>query len=92
MDFNDPKELDDPRYSMIPGIQWSQVFDDLKVSIRRMDFDNPKVYGDTSISDGLVSYQSLNSSDNLHTHTTFLGECRSSEIAVRQCARSLELH
>ena len=40
MDFNDPKEFDDPRYSMIP------VFDDLQeISIRRMDFDNPKVYG-----------------------------------------------
>ena len=32
------------------------VFDDLKeISIGRMDFDIPKVYGDTSISDGLVS-------------------------------------
>ena len=40
VDFNDPKEFDDPRYSMIP------VFDDLQeISIRRMDFDNPKVYG-----------------------------------------------
>ena len=36
MDFNDPKELNDP-----------QLFDD-------MDFDNPNVYGDTSITDGLV--------------------------------------
>ena len=81
------------RNLMIPGIQWSHLYDDQKeISIRRMDFDNPKVYGDTSISDGLVLYQSLNSSDNLHTHITFLGECRSSEIAVRQCARSLELH
>ena len=36
--FNDPKE-----------------FDDLKeISIESTDFDNPKVYGDTSISDGLV--------------------------------------
>ena len=42
MDFNDPKELDDP-----------QVLDDLKeISIGSMD---PKVYGDTSISDGLVN-------------------------------------
>ena len=34
-------------YSMIPSyvIRWS---------IGSMDFDNPKVYGDTSISDGLV--------------------------------------
>ena len=44
MDFNDPKKFDD-----------SQVFNDLKViSIGSMDFDNPKVYGDTFISDGLV--------------------------------------
>ena len=35
----DPKKFDD-----------SQVFDDLKeISIGSMDFDNPKVYGDTSI-------------------------------------------
>ena len=44
MDLNDPKEFDDP-----------QVFDDPKgISIGSMDFDNPKAYGDTSISDGLV--------------------------------------
>ena len=44
MHFNDPKELDD-----------HQVFDDPKgISIGSMNFDNPKVYGDTSISDGLV--------------------------------------
>ena len=43
------------RNLMIPGIWWSQVFDDLKeISIGRMDFHNPKVYGDTSISDGLA--------------------------------------
>ena len=34
-----------PNYSMIPAIRWS---------IRSMDFDKPKVYGDTSITDGLV--------------------------------------
>ena len=39
MDFMDPKEFDDPSYSMI--------------SIGSMDFDNPKVYGDTFISDGV---------------------------------------
>ena len=40
----DPKKFDD-----------SQVFDDLKeISIGSMDFDNPKVCGDASISDGLV--------------------------------------
>ena len=42
---NDPKEFDDP-----------QAFDDpTEISIGSMDFDNPKVYGDTSIFDGLVS-------------------------------------
>ena len=45
MDFNDPKEF-------FPGIRWSQVFDE--ISIVGMDFDSPKVYGYTSISDGLV--------------------------------------
>ena len=45
------------RNLMIPGIRWSQVFDDLKeISIGRMDFDNPKVYSDTSISDRLVHH------------------------------------
>ena len=38
------KEFDDP-----------QVFDNQKgISIGSMDFDNPKVFGDTFISDGLV--------------------------------------
>ena len=40
-----------PNYSMIPAIRWSPV---IRWSIGSMDFDNPKVYGDTSISDGLV--------------------------------------
>ena len=44
MNFKDLKEFDDP-----------QLFDDPKEnSIGSMDFDNPKVYGDTSIFDGLV--------------------------------------
>ena len=44
MNFNDPQEFDDPHW-----------FDDSKEnSIGNMDFDNPKVYGDTSIFDGLV--------------------------------------
>ena len=39
-----PKEFDDP-----------QLFDDLKgISIGSMNFDNPEVYSDTSIFDGLV--------------------------------------
>ena len=48
-----------PNYLMIPaaairwspGIRWSPA---IRWSIRSMDFDNRKVYGDTSISDGLV--------------------------------------
>ena len=62
MNFKDPKEFDDPqlfddpssyysmipRYSMIPAVRWS---------IRSMDFDNRKVYGNTSITDGLVNTQ-----------------------------------
>ena len=38
-DLNDPKVFDDPK----------------GFSIGSMGFDNPKVYGDTSITDGLVS-------------------------------------
>ena len=44
MDFNDTKEFYDPRYSMIQK----------GISIGSTDFDNPKVYSDTSIFDGLV--------------------------------------
>ena len=48
-----------PNYSMIPaaafrwsqGIPWSPA---IRWSIRSMDFDKPKVHGDTSITDGLV--------------------------------------
>ena len=43
MGFDDPKEFDDP-----------QVFNAPKgFSIVSMDYDNLKVYGDTSITDGL---------------------------------------
>ena len=49
MGFNDLKEFDDP-----------QVFNDPKgISIGTMDFDNPKVYDDTSITDGLVHVEVL---------------------------------
>ena len=48
---DDPQLFDDPSYSMIPAIQWSPA---IPWSIGSMDFDNPKVYGDTSITDGLV--------------------------------------
>ena len=44
MDFNDPKEFDDILVSP----------DRKGISIGSMDFDNPKVYGDTFIFDGLV--------------------------------------
>ena len=48
-----------PNYLMIPaaairwspGIRWSPA---IRWSIRSMNFDNRKVYGDTSITDGLV--------------------------------------
>ena len=36
VDFDDQKEFDDP-----------QVFDPKRISIGSMDFDNPRVYGDT---------------------------------------------
>ena len=44
MDFNDPKEFDDILVSPDPK----------GISIGSMDFDNSKVYGENSISDGLV--------------------------------------
>ena len=54
MDFNDPKELNDPNYSMIPDIPRSQLFNDqLEV------WTNPKVYCDTSIIDGLVLFHKM---------------------------------
>ena len=57
-----------PNYSMIPaaairwfpGIRWSPAIwwsPAFRWSIRSMDFDNWKVYGDTSITDGLVEIQ-----------------------------------
>ena len=44
-------------YLMIPAIQWSPAIwwsSAIWWSIGSMDFDNQKVYGDTSITDGLV--------------------------------------
>ena len=43
-----------PNYSMIPAIRRSAA---IRWTIGSMDFDNPKVYGDTSITDGLVRSQ-----------------------------------
>ena len=48
-------EFDDHfKYGLLwsKGTRWSQA---IRWSIGRMDFDNPKVYGDTFISDGLVN-------------------------------------
>ena len=46
MEINDPKEFND-----------HQAFDDQKgIAIESMDFDNPKVCGDTSITEGLVCF------------------------------------
>ena len=47
---------------MIPGIRWSPAIQwspAIRWSIRSMDFDIRKVYGDTSITDGLVFSQTL---------------------------------
>ena len=43
-----------PGFQWSPGIRWSPA---IRWSIRSMDFDNSKVYGDTFISDGLVFLQ-----------------------------------
>ena len=59
-----------PNYLMIPAIWWSPAIrwshairwsPVIRWSIGSMDFDNPKVYGDTSITDGLVSFSSSTS-------------------------------
>ena len=44
MNFNDPREFDDLQVSDDPN----------EISIESMNFDDPKVYGDTLIFDGLV--------------------------------------
>ena len=55
--FDYPKEFDDPQVSdgLIKVISnESMDYNDPKgISIGSMDIDNPKVYGDTSIFDGL---------------------------------------
>ena len=64
MDFNDPKEFDDP-----------QVFYDPEgISIGSTDFDNPKIYGDTFIFDGLVFFYNcilLKEHHHIHLIWTF---------------------
>ena len=42
------------------------MFEDPKVNLNgNMDFDNTKVYGDTSILDGLVFYENQNLASNI---------------------------
>ena len=54
------KEFDDP-----------QVFDNPKgISIGSMDFDNPKVFGDTSIFDSLVLLVCLKTTISINKVTT----------------------
>ena len=53
-----------PNYSMIPAIRWSPAIwwpPAIWRSIGTKDFDNPKVHGDTSITDGLVFAFSIQS-------------------------------
>ena len=58
-----PKEFHDP-----------QVFDDPKgISIGSMDFDNPKVYGDTFIFDGLVYIAST--AHTVHSYYLYYSNC-----------------
>ena len=52
------------RNLMISGIRWS----------KKKDFDNPKVYGDISISDGLVSQEVIPYIKQLATLTEFQRE------------------
>ena len=62
-----------PNYSMIPAIRWSSTIrwsPAIRWSISCMDFDNRKVYGDTSITDGLV-YKSTGK--HLINHKLLLG-------------------
>ena len=51
-----------PNYLMIPAIWWSPAIrwsPAIPWSIGSMDFDNPKVFGDTSISDGLDVFREI---------------------------------
>ena len=51
-----PSYLIIPCIRCSPAIWWSPA---IRWSIESMDFDNPKVYGDTSITDGLVYWLTL---------------------------------
>ena len=66
-----------PIYSMIPAIRWSLAIpwsSAIGWSIGSMNFDNPKVYGDTSITEGLVfngALSKLNHTNKKQTNCTF---------------------
>ena len=64
-----------PSYSMIPAIWWSPATrwsPAIRWSIGCVDFDSPKVYGDTFISDGLVSYWTRHDHFYLQLYTQFV--------------------
>ena len=63
MNFNDPKEFDDILVTPDPK----------GISIGIMDFDNPKVNGDTLISDGLVFAST--SLDNISNFLVICYDC-----------------
>ena len=59
MDFDDCQVSNNPKVLSNTNV----VFDDPSMS--SMDFDNTKVYGDTSILDGLVFYENQNLASNI---------------------------
>ena len=92
-----------PNYSMIPaaairwspGIRWSPAIrwsPGIRWSIRSMDFDNRKVYGDTSITDGLVylarqktlSYQRC-MKEVTHSQSTYI-----QQVGIGSCMYNVE--
>ena len=77
MDFNDPKEFDDP-----------QVFGDPKeISIESMDFDNQKVCGDTLIFDGLsLNTYNMNKGNHPQTFNPMLSQLLFFISALKQRA------
>ena len=65
MEFDDHFSMDQrnsmiPNYPMIPAIWWSPAIRWSPAIQWSMDFDNPKVYGDTSITDDLVNIWNRN--------------------------------
>ena len=77
-------------YLMIPAIRWSPAIrcsTAILWSIGSMDFDNPKVYGDTFITDGLVRPNTPLSSEKISSETK-LGH----KLAVIFWGRYLYVH